>query len=150
MKRKVELALVDRGYYVALVGIDHGVCAAIPYDYRAGTVVSFRYDPLEVAVVDRMVLDHYRHPLVSRVQRRAAGNRPRAQHPLHLQAKIKVHPASVMLLNYEDSTFGIEVALVGAAKRLRSSIGTPLASVFLKRHGPFSSGPWLCLLDAAY
>src|SRR5207248_7467740 len=52
--------------------------AAVPDDDAAGTVVPRRNHTLEVAVLQRMVFDFDRQPLVVHVVRRSFGNRPRS------------------------------------------------------------------------
>ena len=44
--------------------IGHAVDAAVPHDHLAGAIVALGNDAFEVAVLDRMVLDHHGEPLV--------------------------------------------------------------------------------------
>ncbi len=49
-------------------GIGDAVHAAVPHDHLAGAIVTFGYDAFEIAVLDRMVLNHHGKPFVRRIE----------------------------------------------------------------------------------
>ena len=51
------------------IALRHPV-AAVPQLHRAAAILAFRNGPFEVAVIERMVLDLDRQPLVVRIERR--------------------------------------------------------------------------------
>src|SRR5690606_41916209 len=63
---------------------------AIPDNDRAATIFAFRDRSLEVAIVERMVLDMDGQPLFRRHKARAASDRPALEHAVHLQPEIIV------------------------------------------------------------
>ena len=75
--------------------------AAIPELHRAAAILAFGNGALEVAVVERMVLDLDRQPLDRRIERRALGHRPRLEGAVELQAEIVVQPRGVVALHHE-------------------------------------------------
>ena len=96
----IELARAHgAGYVVRRIG--HAVNPAVPHDDLAGTVVAFGDDAFEIAVLDRMVLDHHGEPLVGGIKRRSLGYRPRAQHAFHLEAEIVMESGGGVLLHDE-------------------------------------------------
>ena len=76
--------------------------AAVPDDDAAGAVVSLRNISLEVAVLERMVLDLHGQPLVAGVVRGSLGNRPRAQDAVHLQPQVEMEVAGRVLVHDEQ------------------------------------------------
>jgi hypothetical protein len=62
--------------------------APIPELDRPSTVLAFRDRALEVAVVERMVLDLDRQALVVRVERWTPGDRPRLEDAVQLETEI--------------------------------------------------------------
>jgi hypothetical protein len=50
--------------------------AAVPDDHRAGAVVALRDQPLEIGVLDRVILGFEGAAFVLRVERRPFGHRP--------------------------------------------------------------------------
>jgi hypothetical protein len=77
----VQALAVEREFQVALrqplVRVDLGFpIAAVPELHRAGAILALRDRALEVAVVERMILDLDREPLVVRIERGALGHRP--------------------------------------------------------------------------
>jgi hypothetical protein len=91
----------------------------VPYDYGSGSVIAFRYDALELAVLDRVVFSVDSQPLVLRIRRRALGNRPRNQDPVHLQTEVIVDMACSVLLDHEEPATQAR----SAPERFRGPIG---------------------------
>ncbi len=61
--------------------------AAVPHDHRPGAVVSLRDEPLEVPVLERVILHVDREPLLRGVVRRALWGPPRSAAPLPSRAE---------------------------------------------------------------
>jgi hypothetical protein len=76
---------------------------AVPDDDSAGAVVPARNLPLEVAVLEWVVLDVHGEPFVVRVVRRTLGHGPRPQHAAHLEPQIEVQIPRGVLVNDEQS-----------------------------------------------
>ena len=96
--------------------------AAVPQHDRAAAVLALGDRAFEVAVVERVVLDLDRQPLVGGVERRALGHRPGLEHAVVLEAEIVVQAGGGMLLDDEARVFGA-----------RRTLALPLGSgVFLK------------------
>ena len=100
----IDFSLADRVGGVAR-RIDDFVNAAIPHDDRACAIVARRNHALEVAILQRMVLDGDREMLVGGIHRGAFRNRPRAQDIFHLESKIVVEASRGVLL-YDESAAG--------------------------------------------
>ena len=64
--------------------------AAIPQLHGAAAVLALWNRAFEVAVVERMVLDLHREPLVVRIERRPARDGPRLEDAVELQAQVVV------------------------------------------------------------
>jgi hypothetical protein len=77
---RVQFARLDRCGWV--VGGMRLPGAAIPHDHVTSAVLALRDDPLEVEVLDRVILDTDREALHMRIQRRPPGRRPADQHAL--------------------------------------------------------------------
>src|SRR6185295_7415290 len=76
--------------------------APVPDLDRAGAVVSFRDDPLEMPVLEGVVLDLDGETLVARFETRPLRNRPAAEHAVELQPEIVVQPPGRVLLDEES------------------------------------------------
>ncbi len=75
---------------------------AVPHDHRARAVVPLRDDPLEVAVLERVVLDQHREALVGLVARGPLGHGPGAQHTVHLEPEVEVELPGRVLVDDEQ------------------------------------------------
>src|SRR5262249_26031485 len=75
--------------------------AAVPEEDGAAAVLALRDDPLEVAVVDGVVLDVDGEALLAGVEARPLGHRPALQDPVELEAEVVVEAAGVVLLDDE-------------------------------------------------
>src|SRR5262249_29476535 len=125
---------VDPPARVALPRVALGVPrSSVPEEHRAAAVLALRDHALEVAVVERTVLDLHRQALHLRVQAGALGHRPAPQHAAVLEAEVAVEVARVVLLDDEDRSPGGALAALGPV-RLRGAREVALASTFPERH----------------
>src|SRR5436305_11306875 len=101
-------------------------------------VVAFGDDPLEIAVLDGVVLDMDGEAFVGRVARRPFGHGPRFQHPVHLEPQIEMEPGGGMLVNDEPPPgCGGD-----RARWLRCAVGGALGAVGLERVVRRRRGLW--------
>src|SRR6185437_373323 len=96
LKREFEVAFPEAGFGIITIPI-----AAIPELHGAAAILALRDRAFEVAVVERMILDFDGEPLVMRVERRAAGHRPRLEDAVEFEPQIVVQPGCGMLLDDE-------------------------------------------------
>src|SRR3981189_2114169 len=75
--------------------------AAIPELHRAAAILALGNGALEVAVVERMVLDLDRQPLVVRIERGAAGHCPRLEGAVEFESKVVMQARGVVALDDE-------------------------------------------------
>ena len=99
--------------------------AAVPDNDAARPVVALWDDPLEVAVLERVVLDFHCQPLVVHVVRRTLGYRPRSQNAVHLQPQIEMEIAGSVLVHDEKISRGAR----DRAERLRCTIRRSLCPI---------------------
>ena len=97
LEPEIETALLQSAHRVA-VGFP---AAAVPDDDLAAAVLALRDPSLEVGVVERMVLDMHREPLVARHEARTPGDRPTRERVADLQAEVVMQPTRRMLLDDE-------------------------------------------------
>ena len=126
LQREIEAALLQSAHRIAL-GLP---AAAVPDDHLAAAVLALRDLPLEVGIVERMVLDVHREPLVAGHQARAAGDRPARQRVADLEAEVVVQPPRRVLLHHE----GVAVAAAVGPGRLVGGAEVALGAVGLERH----------------
>ena len=115
LQREIEAALLQSAHRVAL-GLP---AAAVPDDHLAAAVLALRDLALEVGVVERMVLDVHREPLVAGHQARPAGDGPARQRVADLEAEVVVQPPRRVLLHHEGVAVAAAVGpgrLVGGAE----------------------------------
>ena len=96
---QVQLAPRHLGHRVVALGQPVG--PSVPHHDVAGAVLAVGDDPLEVQVVDRVVLDVHRQPPDTGVQRGAPGHRPAHEHAVDLEAHVVVQPSGPMALHDE-------------------------------------------------
>jgi hypothetical protein len=60
----------------------------VPQEHRTAAVLALGDDPLEAAVLQRMIFDLHRQPLAGRVGIGAFGNRPALQDAVQLEAEV--------------------------------------------------------------
>src|SRR6185312_2290761 len=77
---------------------------AVPDDHTAGAVVARGDDPLEIAVLERVILAFDRQPFVVGVVRRTLGYRPRAEDTVHLETQVEVQLSRRVLVHHEQVT----------------------------------------------
>src|SRR5216684_601008 len=77
---------------------------AVPYHHRSRAVIAFRNFPLEVGVVQRMIFNVHRQPLVGGALGRALWPGPGLQRPIDRQPEIVMQPRCLVLLNHERVT----------------------------------------------
>ncbi len=106
--------------------VERHPAAAVPDDHRARAVVAGRDQPLEVRVLDGVVLDVDREPLVGRVRRRALRHGPGLQHAVVLEPEVVVRAPRRVLLDDEP-----RASYAGRAERLRSLIRLSLCAISL-------------------
>src|SRR6202012_4555878 len=82
LEHEFQLALLQRPSRVAVL---RRPIAPVPQLHRAAAVLALGDGPLEVAVIERMVLHLDREALVGRIERRPSRYRPRLEHPVRLQ-----------------------------------------------------------------
>ena len=75
--------------------------AAVPDHDRAAAVLAFGDDPLEISVIDGVVLDVDGEALFAGVETWPLGYRPALEHTPEFQPEIVMQPAGRMLLNHE-------------------------------------------------
>src|SRR2546427_9673019 len=93
--------------------------------------------PLEIAVLERVVFDVAREPLVRPVGRGALGDRPGPEHAIHLETQIPVEPPGGVHMDHEEAARGRGGARgrwTGA--RLRRAVQRPLGAVGTEGIGP--------------
>src|SRR5690242_8194383 len=75
--------------------------AAVPEEHRAAAVFAGRDDPLELAVIERMILDVNGEPPLLRVEARPFRHRPALQHAVQFETEIVVQAPRRVLLDDE-------------------------------------------------
>src|SRR6202011_4603490 len=88
------------------LGIVRIPIAAVPELHRATAILVLRNRAFEIAVVERMVLDLDREPLVMRVERRSSRDGPGFENTVEFEPQIVVQPRRVMLLDDEAALLG--------------------------------------------
>jgi hypothetical protein len=81
-----------------LIGV---VGAVIPDDDLTGAVLTLGNGPLELPVVERVILDVDREVIGLGVHRQALGQRPRHEHAVAFESKVPVQRSGVVLLDDE-------------------------------------------------
>ena len=103
---------------------------AVPDDHGTSAVFPVRNDPLEVGVLDRVILGLHRQPLLGRIGMRTARHRPGLEHAVPLESQVVMHARSAVFLH--DKNAGPRCS---RTHRLRGAIGRPLAPVFIQQFG---------------
>src|SRR5882757_4190857 len=96
LKGEFEVALLE-----AALGIDRLPGAAVPELHGAAAILIFRNRAFEIAVVERMILDLDRQPLVVRIERGAARHRPGLEDAVEFEPEIVMQPGRIVLLDHE-------------------------------------------------
>jgi hypothetical protein len=114
-----ELSLEETLYRV----LQRRPCALVPQDHRPGPVLAGRDHPLEVAVLERVILDLHGEPLVGRVGGGALGHGPRDQRAAHLEPQVPVEVSRGVLLDAEEPSAGLHLAAHGLGSLPGSALG---------------------------
>ncbi len=83
--------------------------AAVPHNDRTAAILALGYRALEIAVVERVVLDMDGEALFARHEARALGHRPAFQNAVQFQPEVVMQPPRVMLLH--DKAGALELRL---------------------------------------
>ena len=96
--RRVPSSLNLRLPFLSISSADLEPCrlpiATVPQLHRAATVLSLGDGALEVAIVERVILDLDCKAFVLRIERRPASDGPGLEHAIELQPQIVVQPAA--------------------------------------------------------
>src|ERR1700760_1362808 len=101
--------------------------AAVPQLNRAATILVFRNGAFEIAIVERMVLDFDREPLVMRVKRWSSRDGPGLEDAVELEAEIVVQPRRGVFLDHEAALLGGRD--LDVTRRLRGFLEVTLLAV---------------------
>ena len=138
---ELELAVID-----GLLRVQGGRLrfprAPVPDDDVAGTVLLGRDDPLEVEILDRVVLDVDRHASGLGVEARALGDGPADEDAIDLEAEVVVEPRGPMPLHDESTGRAGD----RGGRGLRGLGEVSLAAIFVEGHDGecASAGPRVC------
>ena len=124
------LVLLER-----ILGLEGAEPPVIPHDDRSGSVVPCRDDSLERAVLQRMVLDVDRQPLLLHARRGPFGHRPTLERSVQLEAEVVMHVARPVLLDDEPGRRtgrGLRGRRTAAPEGLGRPGGVPLLMVFFE------------------
>ena len=105
--------------------------AAIPQHHRAAAILALRNRALERAVVERMILDMHRQPLVGGIEAWPLRAGPAQQHTVILQPEIVMLVARVVLLD-QIAQFAFAFFRPARARRLGGFRKVALLAVTLK------------------
>src|SRR5262249_9925284 len=126
---ELELHLAARVLLEEIFGFEGAPPATIPHDDRARAVVPRGDHAFEVGVLEGMVFDVPREPLLFDVGRGALGYGPALQGPVQLEAEVEMHVPGPVLLNdepwawlREDAFPGGHVAPEGLGGAVRGSL----------------------------
>jgi hypothetical protein len=75
--------------------------AAIPKHHGTTAVLAFGDRPLEVTIIERMVLDLDCKPLITGIEGRSFGDSPGCKDAVQFEAKVIMKPSGVVLLDNE-------------------------------------------------
>ena len=134
----VQLVAMQREFQVALLEAALGIIgfpdAAIPQHDGAAAILVVRDGAFEIAVVQRVILDLDRQPLVVRIERGSSRHRPGFEDAVELQPQIVMQPGRVMLLDHEPPLFGRrDLDVAGGLRRLAEIALLPVRAELLQR-----------------
>src|SRR6266702_886343 len=99
----VQLVAVQRELEVTLLEAAFGIIgfpsAAVPQHHRAAAILAFWNRAFEIAIVERMVLDLDRQPLVAWIERRPLRHRPGLEDAVEFEPEIVMQTGRIMLLD---------------------------------------------------
>src|SRR5262245_54605592 len=99
-----------------LTGVLAGIgdpASLVPQHHRATTIFALGDGALELTIVDRMVLDVHRKPVLVWIAARALGHRPALRHPIEFEPEVPVEPRRCMLLHDKAVARALELASLG-------------------------------------
>ena len=108
--------------------------AAIPQHDGAAAILAFGNGAFEIAIVQRVILDLDRQPLVGGIERWTARHGPGFEDAIELEPEIVVQAGRVMLLDHEPPLFArryLDVA--GGLRRLAEIALLPVRAELLQR-----------------
>jgi hypothetical protein len=133
---ELEIALLQ-----AALGIIRFPIAAIPELHGAAAILSLGNGAFEITVIERVILDLDREPLVMWIERRAFRHRPGLEHAVMLEPEIVMQTACIMLLDHEPPLLGrrhldlagglagfVEIALLAVGRQTSLQHGKPHAN----------------------
>ena len=95
----VQPLAVEGDLDLAVLPLVYVVRAVVPDRHRARAVLALGYLPVELEVLEGVVLGADGQPVIGRIGRDAVGNRPGREHPVVLEAQIPVQAGGVVLLD---------------------------------------------------
>jgi len=134
VEAELEMALTVGGHGIAFRAL-RIPGAAVPEQHRAAAVLPLGDDPLEAAVLHRVVLDVDGEALLAGIEARPLGDGPAPQHPFHLEAEVVVQAGGGVLLDDEGQRAG-RAPFRRVARGLSRNREVPLAVVFGEPHAP--------------
>ena len=97
--------------------------AAIPELDGPAAILALRDRALEIAIIQRVILDFDRQPLVVRIERWASRHRPGLEHAVEFEAQIIMKARRVMFL--DDETAPLARRRIGSRRSVRRSWKNP-------------------------
>ena len=97
MQGEFQVALLEAA--LGIVGLPG---AAIPELHGAAAILAVGNSAFEIAVIERVILDLDRQPLVVRIDRGTARHRPGLEDAVELEPEIVMQPRRVVLLDHES------------------------------------------------
>ena len=139
----MQLVAMQGEFQVALLEAALGIIgfpeAAIPQLHGAAAILVVRDGAFEIAVIQRVILDLDRQPLVVGIERRPPGHRPGLEDAVELQPQIVMQPGRVVLLDHEPPLFGgRDLDVAGGLRGLAEIALLPVRAQALQRHGQTS------------
>src|SRR5262249_52702362 len=86
-----------------VIAFERLVSSDIPHHDCASAIMTFRDDPFEVQILQRMILRRHRQTLVPFGVRRPFRHSPRFQHSVHLETKVVMQMTGSVLLNHKTA-----------------------------------------------
>src|SRR5215475_12027479 len=96
--------------------------SAIPDHDRPGAVFLGRDDPLELTILERMILNVHRQALVVGIEARALRHRPAQQYAIEFETEVVVHTPRGVLLNDEAERAGAPLLYLPARLRCHPEV----------------------------
>jgi hypothetical protein len=123
---------------LARLPLERLVGPAVPDRHRPGAVAPLRDLPVEVEVLQRVVLGVDRQPVVLGLGRQAVGDGERDQHAVVLEPQVPVQARGVVLLDHEAPRRRVARVVAGRGLGRRGEVA--LAVVLLEAAGHRPAG----------